>query len=120
MRNINKKTKEVYRKYELDGIPSRIQLVEIFKRLGFTIQPYTDEDVEDFGQQIPPAYTLDSDERIVMYDETLNERDLIIALTHELGHIILNHFHRHNGPQDTSTYKDYEANVFTYKLLTLL
>lgn len=118
MRNINKKVKEAYRKYELNGPPSWIQLVEILKRLGFSIQPYTEDDISDFGEQIPPAYTLDSDDRVVMYDDTLNERDLVIAFTHELAHIMLNHFHRHNGPQDTSTYKDYEADIFVYKLFT--
>lgn len=119
MKNINKKVRQIRKRFRINGVPSFDELKNIMSKLGYCIYPYTQADRSRFGERIPPAYTFEfNDSKIVYYDSMLNDYDIAIALAHELAHICLAHSHRTNGPYDTSTYKDYEANVFVYKLFT--
>ena len=117
-KEIDKKVREIYHRFKIGNNPTCNELKVILEKLGYVPHKYTYEHIKTFGKRIPPAYTVESnDSRMVLYNDALSDQDLIIAFTHELAHIVLCHSHRCNGPDDTSTYKDYEANIFVYKFL---
>ena len=119
MKNINKKVRQFHKRFKINGIPSCEELKTILSKLGYYVTPYTEEEHSNLGKQLHPAYTFEyHDSKIVYYDSFLCDNDIVIALAHELAHIYLAHSRRANGPYDTSTYKDYEADVFVYKLFT--
>ena len=119
MKNINKTVRQFRRRFKINSIPSYEELKTILSKLGYYVTPYTDEERSRLGEHLHPAYTFEYNEsKIVYYDSSLCDNDIAIALTHELAHIYMAHSHRATGPYDTSTYKDYEANIFVYKLFT--
>ncbi len=119
MKNINKKVRQFRKRFRISGIPSCEELKTILSKLGYYVTPYTDEERSRLGEQLYPAYTFEyNDNKVVYYDSLLCDNDIVIALAHELAHICLAHSRRANGPYDTSTYKDYEADIFVYKLFT--
>lgn len=118
IKTLDKKSKQLYRQFKIKGEPTVADLKIILKKLGYVIQPYTNEHIKTFGKRIPPAYTIESnDNKIVLYNDALSEKDLTIAFSHELAHSILCHSYRHNSHEDTSTYQDYEADIFVYRFL---
>ena len=119
MKNINNKVRQFHKRFGINGMPSFTELKTILSKLGYYVTPYTEKDRIKFGERIPPAYTFEfNDSKIVYYDSLLCDNDISLALLHEIAHIFLAHSRRSDGPYDTSTYKDYEANVFIYKLFT--
>ena len=119
MKNIDKKIRQFHKRFKISRVPSCEEVKTILEKLGYYVIPYTDEERLRYGDDIHPAYTFEYNEsKFVYYDSTLCDTDIVIALTHEIAHIYLSHSHRTNSPFDTSTYKDYEANVFVYKLFT--
>ena len=118
IKTLDKKSKQLYRRFKIKGEPTVAELKTILTKLGYVIQPYTNEHIKTFGKRIPPAYTIESnDNKIVLYNDALSEKDLTIAFSHELAHSILCHPYRHNSHEDTSTYQDYEADIFVYRFL---
>ena len=117
-KHIDREVKQLYRRFKLKNRPTQRKIKNILEKLGYTTHPYTREHIKAFDKRIPPAYTIESnDKKLVLYNKSLSEKDLTIAFAHELAHITLCHSHRHDTPDDTSTYQDYEANVFVYRFL---
>lgn len=117
-KHIDKEVKQLYRRFKLKNRPTQRKIKNILEKLGYTIHPYTREHLKNFDKRIPPAYTIESnDKKLVLYNKALSEKDLAIAFVHELAHIALCHSYRHDSPDDTSTYQDYEADIFVYRFL---
>ena len=118
IRKIDKNVKRLYRKFNISIGPSCSELKLTLEKMGYVTRPYTDEHINKFGKLIPPAYTAEANHsKFVLYNDTLSDNDLAIAFAHELGHITLCHLHRCDNPDDTSTYQDYEADIFAYRFL---
>ncbi len=108
MKTINKKVRQIRKRFGIEGIPTFDELKNILEKLGYQLHPYSASDRQRFGERIPPAYTFEfNDSKIIYYDSLLCVSDTVIALAHELAHICLSHTRRADGPLDTSTYKDY-------------
>ncbi|MBQ8093226.1 MAG: ImmA/IrrE family metallo-endopeptidase [Clostridia bacterium] len=53
---------------------------------------------------------------LVFVDRDLSDREKVVALAHELGHVILGHM-RNPGEKDINVTQEYEANEFAHFLI---
>lgn len=104
-------------------------LKEIVKNIGFTIiefnNIFNDKDVETIIQNLGLNETVlrsrgftyaDNNYRLVFINEDLNDDEKLYVLSHELGHIVCEHFT--GGPIIGRDVKEeYEANEFSHYLL---
>lgn len=104
-------------------------LKEVIKNIGFTIiefnNIFNDKDVETVIQNLGLSETVlrsrgftyaDNNYRLVFINEDLNDDEKLYVLSHELGHIVCEHFTA--GPMIGRDVKEeHEANEFSHYLL---
>ena len=126
--NIKKLTKTFIKKYKLTSI-DYFDLKNVASNMGYTViefnSIFNEKDVEtviqnlDLGENALKSrgFTYVSAEyRLIFVNEDLNDEEKLLVLSHEIGHIVCEHFS--TVPIIGNDVKDeYEANEFSHYLL---
>ena len=126
--NIKKSARRFLKEYKIKEL-SFDRISEIIKSQGYKIirfgKAYNDENTEilinglglnDYVQAYSAFTYVDNKYRLVFLEDGISEREALILLTHEEGHIYNNHFGE-TVIAGKNTTDEFEANEFTHYLL---
>lgn len=127
-KNIKKVSNQFIKKHRITNVdyPTLKQIVD---NMGFTVIEFNnilnDKDVETVVQNLGLEETIlhsrgftyaDNNHRLVFVNEDLNDDEKLYVISHELGHIICEHFTR-SPIIGMDVKEEYEANEFAHYLL---
>ena len=125
MKKSKKAVKQFKRTYKIKGVPSAHELKRVIKEFGFEVYGYSESEDKlhetktyNLSKEKPAFTYVRGNQKIVFYDDRVNEIDLLRVLSHEIGHIYYNHLHRKEDIFDTDINKEWEANLFAVYLLS--
>ena len=120
---------EIVREHKLTRVDSE-NLIRVIKECGYEIKefrPYSNEDktqkllevlnIKEFANGEDALTYADLDYRIVFISKMLSEKEKRIVLSHELGHICLNHMCSKKYIKGQGIEQEKEANEFSHYLL---
>ena len=127
-KNIKKLAKRFIKKYKLTSVSYDV-LKNITTNIGYTIIEYNsvfnEKDIETVIKNLnltenirnSRGFTYVSTEyRLIFINENLNDEEKMMILSHELGHIVCEHFKASNVIGN-DVKEEYEANEFSHYLL---
>lgn len=124
MKTIRNDVKKFKKEYRLKGVPTSYKLKHILEGLAFTVCGYHADAYklrligkEKTAKRKPAFAYIHNNERIIFYNDRLNEEDATRVLAHEIGHIYKKHLYNTVDQFDTDVSKEWEANLFAMYLL---
>lgn len=124
MKNIEKTVEDFKKEFNLKKIPDAYELKGIIRSMNYQLLTYESNKelleilkLTDKSKYYPSMSCSQGSKNYTFYRGTVSEQDLPFILTHEVGHIYMNHSKTNKGFHDTSDYKDEEANIFATYLL---
>lgn len=125
MKTIKQEVKKFKRENGIRMTPNINELIDIIHRkYGFTTYGYHKDEEKlhetknyDISRQRPAFSYSGKGKRCVFYNDHLSDKDIILLLAHELGHLHYNHLRRSIDSSDTPIYKEWQAHIFAGYLL---
>lgn len=130
MNTVKSMAKQFKREYKVPRKLTSMYLESVLDKMGALIVEYSqyinEPDVEsllrsihklDIAKTVDSFYHIDKSKKIVFIKEGLNEKDKIMLLLHEIGHIYCDNTIIRNAVQNTGPQKEKAANEFMNYIL---